>query len=1117
MARTVNGKVLTDNSLMDEIVYQTKIILKNIILKNETTANENETEESITESDYFIACKNGSMEISFFPFTVQWLLDYGYDIYEATVYASDWRQIPEEDRDALMEYSINRYINEYEEKNNYYRMLSGLPAYNTTEYDIYIDPTDPRLDEDDGNTDFNFGLPIHKFTLKQISTLKSLGIIDDLIAEHNGDHNYKYLSFLGGSKVDVYIARIAANWDILSMPTCENLVKNRFKELYAINRDIYMNRTFQAAYSFMSDYFDEMVMVMILSETFANMIAEVPEWYIRRDIFDLRSAQYFLESQGVRFFKEIPLKYQIRLVKNLNRLIKYKSTNRNIHDILEIFGMENTTVYKYYLYKDYLPSWAGKYDGIDEYGNKFMLSFIQVPLDESYDRYIQDNMYIKDYDTVTEVDKYWDGDLYHDFVKKKHGEKDFSIEGTKYLFLDYNVDMLKYRFQMSYFLGMLFNSSVYTEDINLMVPEISENNYYSVLDLCILLCCLAGPYNNTVTRIHTPMIKEEEEWVMKDLYDFGDEEYDIIYYDPTVYDGEKLDFGVNYTPDPTKPYHRYDFGEDEEGVTYVHPTITDPVSVDDESVQSYINDHNTNEDWLTRDYEYLWLYNKWKIYGFNLTVDLEKLEQDISFNHSAFGFEKSYTLSDFGCDTFMTADKIDNIDDFVSIYRNNKKCYDNLMHFFEYDCMTRDQAVVAQYVYDNLFLTKFDLDFYRLKSGEIAEYYIDILKERSMPLYKFYMELTKEPDLEAQKDGIRIILNNIVTTLEYFIDSKNDLEYIFAFVPTSSSEAIVRYLYLVIDFFKSWKVHFLDPASSYTLADKYDDKNHFYEDLAELRYKYWKDDQNSTRDSYKTTVKLHFIDPLYTHTKETLEIYGYFDIDLGFDNCYNGWYPDTIGEEIIDVDGGGVVDCVPFVMVNGGTPFGIGLYDTITLDGGYSADSPFFIDVDGHDIGDPNWTPLISNDLKPVGYSVFGGYPGKHWSDSLYTNIDGTLQISNDLKVSIYPINNGLESEPDGLYFGNGIGDYVSGTTYREFLVVMDYIDGELIPSGYIYAQNMRLFTSSAYMDNMVRREYAKILKPAIEVQNPSESIFDEELFNTLINRFSNWFNETWPYGWRSF
>ena len=87
------------------------------------------------------------------------------------------------------------------------------------------------------------------------------------------------------------------------------------------------------------------MILLILAQTFNDMIVDTPEWYIRRDIFDIRSVQYFLESYGVKFFKEIPLKYQIRIVKNLNKLIKYKSSNKNFADILEIFAAKNTSIY----------------------------------------------------------------------------------------------------------------------------------------------------------------------------------------------------------------------------------------------------------------------------------------------------------------------------------------------------------------------------------------------------------------------------------------------------------------------------------------------------------------------------------------------------------------------------------------------------------------------------------------------------------------------------------------------------------------------------------------------------------------------------------------------------
>ena len=98
--------------------------------------------------------------------------------------------------------------------------------YVTDAYDIILDQD--TLDyvriADDYNTDFPETAPIHTYNNKQLNVLRGLGIIDELIEEHFGDNHYKYLNYLGGLSIDLYSARIAANWDILYIPNCENLV-----------------------------------------------------------------------------------------------------------------------------------------------------------------------------------------------------------------------------------------------------------------------------------------------------------------------------------------------------------------------------------------------------------------------------------------------------------------------------------------------------------------------------------------------------------------------------------------------------------------------------------------------------------------------------------------------------------------------------------------------------------------------------------------------------------------------------------------------------------------------------------------------------------------------------
>ena len=1094
MAKYVNNLVYTEHALMDEVVYQTKSILANIVLKNSVEADKNETEDSIVESDYFIACKNGSMELSFFPLTVYELQLFGYSPDDAEEYYEDRSKIPEKDKESLLKFLVDYYIKNYEEKNNYYRTLAGLPYYGTTEYNIKIAATEPEFEAYDGDYDFPYDQPIHYYSIRDINTLKSLGIIDRLIEEHADDKiHYKYLNFLGSASIDVYKARIAAEWDILFMPDVENLVKTRFQELYAINRDIYLKRTYQLAYSWMSDYYEEMVMIMVLSQTFTDLITELPEWYIRRDIFDLRSVQYFLESQGVKFFKEIPLKYQIKIVKNLNRLIKFKSTNQNIHDILEIFAVEGTTVYKYYIYKDYLPAGTtGSGVETDEYGNPFRLSFLQVPIDESFDKYVQDNMNIKDYDEVVKSDKYWDGVDTHELIRDLHAEKDFSIEGTKYMFFDYQVNISDYEFQLCYFIGMIFSSKTNIEDITIMIQSISETSYYSLTDLCLLLICLAAAYLGHSAKIHIPMMGDDGPWHMKELYDFGDEEKDTIKFNPAT-GGVKYDFGYNYNVNPNLPTHVYDFNEEIVGENYESSQdIIDYLSGASSDITA---SYRTGDDyyWIRDKHPELWLYNKWKICGFNLEVNLEQIEKDISIRHSAFGFEDSYSLSDFGCDTFINDTDINSIEKLNNVYMTNKACYDSLMKFLVEDCDTKDKEVVAQYVFDSLFLTPFDLEFYRLKSGQIASTYVELLKERSYSLYKFYADLVSESDTETMKDGIRTILNDIVTNLEYFIGNQDNLEFIFSFVPTSSNEAIIQYISLIINFFKSWKVYFLDPASTYNINEKYGDRVQFFENIKEVKTKYWKDDRVSMRDVFVPFVVQYLIDTDASFYKEVIDIYAHYDNDPLFDNNYDGYFPIASVEDYIDANGGTPANGIPYVMVNAGEVAAhlkskLGTFD---LDGALPYDNMYHSDIDGKDVSELANDPVRYLNYEVSAASIDGGYAGNKWSDTIITEISPTLQISNDVIVSDFYYDNGLIIDSEGLYYGDGSTNHVTRTQFNEAVsYINDYIEGYLIPLGINYNDIIELFSSERYMDTMIE-QYVEISFDSV-IRTPST-------FNRLI------------------
>ena len=71
-----------------------------------------------------------------------------------------------------------------------------------------------------------------------------------------------------------------------------------------------------------------------------DMIIELLEYIIKREVFDYRMVQVLFESNGIEYFPEIPFRYQKALISNLNKLIKYKSTTVDIVDICNLFDLK---------------------------------------------------------------------------------------------------------------------------------------------------------------------------------------------------------------------------------------------------------------------------------------------------------------------------------------------------------------------------------------------------------------------------------------------------------------------------------------------------------------------------------------------------------------------------------------------------------------------------------------------------------------------------------------------------------------------------------------------------------------------------------------------------------
>lgn len=883
MVYSINGKVYTSNPMLDDIVYNTKLLLNGIVVKNEYVANQYETEETVRDAEIYSKCLLGNITYTQFPFTEEILVAYGYTPDLALYYLHDMSKVPISEQQDLLNFSISYYVDHFEEKNKYYRSLIGLPEYNTTEFDIYLSASDFPPDFDISTVDFS--LPIHLQPDVVIGTLKFYGTIEKII-ENNRSFNYSYLRFLGDRSLNLYNVRKASKWDILYIPDVDAAIKTRFQELYSLNKEIYLRRVYQEAYAFNSTYYDHCMIILLLSQTFNDMIVDVPEWYIRRDILDIRTVQYFLESYGVTFFEEIPLKYQIRIVKNLNKLITFKSSEENFNDIIEIFALKEVFLYKYFLYKRHKVDEYGQYITSDDLNKMYDLNFIEVLLGDTYDNYIKDLAHRTPYDELTLTDKYWDGTDDHDTVKEKILERQFTIEPSKYMTLKANIDYPDYQKQLKYFMSLVLDSRINYDYITIGVSTISQNTGFKISDLFLFV--------ELATNLYFGMSN------------------DII------------------RPEDVRPrYTEYK----EDFVPNLH-----------------VETINT-EWWLKERYpEIFKTYDYDRVYGFNPELDMEYVQSVVNRKFTNFRL-KNYSLADFGCDKYIVVpNTITTIEELMDIYETNIECFDQLNTILTHRCDTEDKNLLGHYIFNELFTKSYDYGF----AGSLDNL-VQVLQSRDYTLWSFYKRLASMTDKETMKKDIENILNEVVTNLEYYL-SRESLNYLFSFVPVQSFSAILHYIYLMLNAFKSYKAHFIEPTITYqmlypdvTLGNALEFDDTFFN--IHSSSKKW--DSAYLNDAIAKKVIKYCTDSINRiNFVEILDIFTLFDPDREDNYDYDGMTAQDQPDIPKNANGGTAQYDIPFIMLNGHSSFGTD-FTQWNIDGRYSEINPVY-EVDAGNVADTN-------------------------------------------------------------------------------------------------------------------------------------------------------------------
>ena len=1179
MAYIVNDKVYTDQPMMDEIVYHCKIIFSEIVIKNDVLAANLEYDNSLSLSEAYIYGEENNHRIPFalFPYNKKMLIIFNTEILDplgigqADGSLDNWvndkksvpyvvtsggqeyqvRQMLEDfcndwfygrlEEQGLIDFASYRFDPKFEEKNDYYRTLMGLPPYEdpalpdlpilTHQYWIYL------TDSSKGTSYTDFfpseyivqtpdpdNTPLHEFVQKDITVLQIEGSIARIRELYPGS-KYAYADHLGEKSLDLAAMRQAGKWDILYFPPIEPLVETRFLDLYESNKEIYISRFYEVAQATHSFYYDQNMIVKLLAKVFADMIVEVPEWYIRRDVLDLRSVEYFLESYGVKFFKKIPLRYQKRIVRNLNKLIKFKSSTRNFEDILDIFELPETLIYKYFLFKKRNKDGDGSYsysaeadDGTLNFGNidfgggtargdwdfgsldnypemnfdtvciddayydlgdedkdpkvdpnidnqlivwdkrhpievvvpieAYDLEFIASEVHDSYDEYMRDSIYRTPYDDITYQDKYWDGDQDHESIRNRIKEQKFTIQGTKYMSIEYQIPANEYFFQIEYVLNLLLSSNLDTDDIRIPVPCIAAAEEFKISDLFVFLSILTDLYYRMDSHDDSTVIKRPDEITPEDFV------------------------------------ARFDISD----------VLTDG-----------------NYNWKKYKLPEIYTDKKGRIFAFNPNLDKDALIEFLARRHSSHVFGRndestSYTTEEYvdlylqddldrlGITDFIVPNgTCTTVEELIDLYHHDRECYEKFKNEVKNDLNNADDLKTMEYVYQQMYTAQFDSNFYKLSDGSDAIDMVDILRDRNYILYNKYRSIALETNRESRQDIIRQIMNDIIETLQYYLTDEG-LEYIFAFTATESFNSRIEYIYLMITFFKSYKVHFIDPYVTYKINDRMlngdiNGEAAALDAITMLRLDAIKRDKVMIQEFVHKNISYVLTDTTYLEEShaEIVDIYKSFSPDPTDDYDYDGMHPRDISPNYKDANGGtsNRSKAIPYVMLNAGLTRNR-VYQMWNMNGSTPAimEDRNYSDIDG---GGPLEFDfhLISPDWfgkEGFNYIVDGGSPSPYVfiSNSMKMTLKHTGELGAEVRLS-QKTGNVIESDPTGIRIvpkWADRGDFELFT--RDYEAYYARVGAEL-DEAWEYIQDA---TDMNRLDARIRRDAEEKLYPILTVMN---------------------------------
>lgn len=691
------------------------------------------------------------------------------------------------------------YPTHHEELNNYYRAIVGLPPLDNngnTMVDTLIhswdDDTQQFLEFKSKFIDripdtiypaIHWKQELYEFDSYDIGILNQYGIIDDWIEACGADINqprYRYLKYLGDDALDIYTCSKAMNFQLIGIPTIDDSeFQRKFLDTYAVNRDYVIRTVYSDAHKFQSDYYNKFIIIFILVNTIMDCLTSIPDYIINREVFDSRCIKYLFESYGIPYYSEIPIKYQKAMLKNLNILIKYKSSTRNMVDICSLFGFSDVKVFGYYLFKQRLvDANTGEYELDEDNDITYDLDKLYVRdvtgtiLDYNGVRYTKLTEYRHyDADTYTktvmcededgdikqktiinnDADIYILDDVANDFIPLKDVDYFTKVKAEtapaelKFIKVPVNENFIEYKNDPDYIIP--YDEIVYQDEGNtwdadqdhqdlindfldyefnaaktkyISVETVTEMTELSFQVSYFYNMLFDNMYSEDALTVEIPYIKIGHKFRFMDV---------VCYLFALMYLYNGLEDNIMYSPTQILYIKGYNFNTDLNEVLQDATAFQQNNPITGEKYQDYqkYNIFDINERIEEDGYDYREAFEDFNIKAFNLECDVDALEKWLN---------DTYQMS---LDDFIVDDTLENFSQVItlrSFFTLNNSYYQK--NIFHNNLLPLAYNQIIKYAFDYLLYTKvFKADINENGHEYIIEdrYYMEAISDTSKSIY----------------------------------------------------------------------------------------------------------------------------------------------------------------------------------------------------------------------------------------------------------------------------------------------------------------------------------------------------------------------------------------------